>query len=79
MFKRINKTQARKRFAARLPFFIVGAKVSPAHIVGGWGLGFLVGEREYNDPEVSFDRLINNWAYYNANNELGYYPAFYVK
>ena len=34
-------------------------------------------QADYNYP--AFDDYVFRFQYYNCNNELGYYPAFYVK
>jgi len=74
-FKRINKSQARKLFENEKQFFIVPRKVSP---LNSWGLGMEVIINNWSVGE-SFQNFVNSYEYYNCNNELGTYSAFYVK
>lgn len=34
--------------------------------------------RHYNNEVKEFDKLVNEFEYYNCNHECGYYAAFYV-
>ena len=68
---RINKSAARKLYNAGKEFLIIPCKCRPG---GAWLTGFTVNS---NNSAVSFDSYINEFTYYNCNNELGKYPAFY--
>lgn len=86
-YTRISKQEARKRFAADMPFQIVAHKmrpgmpfaldmlVDPAHIKRERSL-----TPTYPTLESLFDATVVDFCYYNANcNETGTYAAYYVK
>jgi len=55
--------------------FLVASKVNPVHIDGGWHLGFIVTLTSLDDLE----KTIEQFSYYNCNNELGNRVSFYEK
>lgn len=71
--KKINKATARKLYKVGKAFWITacnmrpecGLYMQPSWIQSGFG--------------GDFDRMINNFTYYNCDYERGYYPAFYVE
>ena len=69
--KQINKAQARKLYAEGKEFTIVPANMRPdsmfaVHMKKGW-------------MWRNFDNFYNEFRFYNCNNnEVGYYPRFYV-
>ena len=86
--KRINKTEARKRFINGQIITVVPRKVDPNNV---WGIGVKLSAQdeekrlagENGDPirlnrQWLFDNLVTRWNYYNGCYELGYYPAFYI-
>lgn len=71
-FNRISKSIARKRYNEKKPFWIVPINLHPSNAL-------LIGSYNYGELEAtSFDKMINNFTYYNCNSECGYYPAFYL-
>lgn len=75
--KRINKATARKLWENNLNFILVPCKCSPA------GLGSLDTETDLSSPDFeerrSFDAFVNEFEFYNCNNETGRYAAFYAR
>ncbi len=79
------QVRARVRKTGEWTGYIVGNNVAECHVVGGWALGFPV--TLVNVPggwvgvkgreNTTLDDLLYEWAYYNANHETGYRPAFY--
>lgn len=75
--KRVNKTTAKKLYNAGINILIVPCKVNPT-TAGTWSLGYCLNKN--NNNLDSFENAINNFIYYNCNyNELGKYPAYYIK
>lgn len=72
-FKRVSKRVARKLYEAKQPIWITNHKLIPANMYN-W-----MATHQFNDGTYTFDKMVNDWTYYNGNNEWGYYPAFYVK
>lgn len=68
---RINKTAARKLFNEGKEFWITPCNMRPE-------CGLLMLE-SWQSQFGSFDKLYNNFVYYNCDNERGRYPAFYVE
>ena len=78
-YKRITKTQAIKKWNNNETFFIDSCKMIPGN---SWGTTMMINAenmQERKDHFSSFDSFLNNFSYYNCDNERGYYPAFYVK
>ena len=90
MSTKINKTQAFKLFCQDKPFYMNPCKM---YFKNAWHTECMIESLAYNedykklyaidqmsneDYKKSFDRLINNWLYYNSNYEMGYYPHFYT-
>jgi hypothetical protein len=73
--ERINKRVARLVYERGGRLWVVPHKVNPTHPIFGAGLGICKDDL----PETGFDAFINGFTYYNCTNELGRYPAFYVK
>lgn len=71
-FTRITKQEAQKRFAASLPIYLNPCKLAPN---GPWSMACLVFGKDYE----SWDQMYNNWAFYNATYETGYYAHYYVE
>lgn len=86
-YTRISKSEARKMFTeGKACFYIIAHKMRP-------GMPFRMGmtidtahylrenaeQHAYGLPEETFDKLVSNFCYYNANSyETGTYPAFYL-
>ncbi len=82
-FTRISKAQARKRFLAGKPVYIIAAKMRPGY---PFSMGMLAHPAEYIervetglDSGCPFDNMARNFTWYNCTYETGYYPAFYVE
>lgn len=72
---RINKTKARKLFNKNIGIYIVPCKVA-CNFSNMWIQPFIIN----NQAGFSFDQLVNNFEYYNCNdNETGLYAAYYVE
>lgn len=74
-YERITKNQARKLFNAGNSFVMVPCK---CRLFTMWGLDCFIDGYDERESGRTFDTIINMFTYYNCNNELGYYPAFYV-
>jgi hypothetical protein len=87
MFKRVNKSKARKLYAAGENIAICPVKAGVlsdfAMMIHYDGLGVSVMTADlgdlYDSPEEKFDHVVNSFEYYNCNCEMGRYAAFYVK
>lgn len=71
---KINKTQARKLFNDGVMIYLLPCRVGfnncwivPHSIIKG------------EDEHADFDRILNNFEYYNCGYGLGNYTAFYTK
>lgn len=75
-YVRITKKQAERLYKTKQDFYMCPCKVNPE---SPWGLLCLIcpGNDEY--AEKAFETLLNEFSYYNRSNQLGYYPAFYMK
>ena len=72
--KRISKAAARRLWNNGENFIIVPCKCSPC------GLGSLYTETDLTTEQrdgVDFDKFVNSFEFYNCNNEMGKYSAFY--
>ena len=70
--ERINKSQARKLYAAGKSFWIVACNLRPQ-------CGILIGSSSFERmAEIPFDDMVNSFEYYNCSNETGRYAAFYT-
>lgn len=73
--KKISRARARKLFMSFRPFIMCASKVAPESI-----LAVTIDEhtnRDYN-TEDGFERLVNEFRYYNCNSETGRGVVFYV-
>lgn len=80
-FKRITKAEARKRYENNEPFVMCPCKMRPGFPFGMHSTIFPEAHKPAGYPELwdSFDSVYNNWAYYNASYEAGYYAHFYIE
>lgn len=69
-FERITKTKARKIYENGGGVYIIPAKCYPA---GVWVSAMVLPNGR------AFDSVVNEYTYYNCNNFLGKYPAFYKR
>lgn len=74
-FQRVTRGVARKLHAQGATIWLTNCKLAPANMYSWMAV------RRVNDATYTFDfdAAVDNWTYYNANNEWGYYPAFYVR
>ena len=73
-YTRINKTKARNLFNQGIDIMIVPCNVAPDYS-NMWIQPYMIN----NQAGFSFDQLINNFEYYNCNdNETGLYTAYYI-
>jgi hypothetical protein len=77
---RITKREAFKRFVMGELFVICPCKLTPD---GPFSSGCRINGKDYiAGPEYSaalaWDRMYDNWLYYNASFEAGYYAHFYL-
>lgn len=71
--KRINKTAARKLYNEKKEFWITACNMRPEY-------GILIGSVSFEHlTNIRFDTMVNNFAYYNCDNERGRYPAYYIE
>lgn len=71
-FERITKAQARKIYDNGGGVYIIPRKCFPA---GVWVSAMMM----QNGAGRSFDSVVNEYIFYNCNNYLGKYPAFYKR
>lgn len=70
--RRINKKEARRRFNQGEEITLVACKML---VDSPWGLGCRVDNSDSRD----FDRIVNNFEYYNCTSQTGYYASYYVE
>ena len=72
---RITKKQAETLYKTLQDFYMCPCKANPESPLGllCW---ICPGNDEYTGK--TFEMLVNAFCYYNCNNQLGYYPAFYM-
>ncbi len=70
---RITKKTACKLYNSGVDVIILPHKANPFYS------GFYPSYFNINSTSKPFDNFINEFTYYNCCNELGYYPAFYIK
>ena len=71
---KIRKNQARKLFNEGHELIIIPCNCSPN---GVWVSGFRICKANLENSD--FDRLINEFEYYNCNSELGRYTHYYIE
>lgn len=76
--RRISKRQARKLWDKGAPFRICPVKLRPGF---PFAPDMLIEPMRYTaDPSYTFDRVVGDFEFYNANtNETGYYSSFWVE
>ena len=92
MFKRITIHEAKKRFLADKAIYLCPCKMRPGM---PWNTACLVYGKQYlvdaedfrSNPTLwkgsvlatAWSLMMNNWLYYNASYECGYYAHYYVE
>lgn len=74
--ERISKVKAKKLYNAGFDVLFIPYKLNPEnnfYNLGIWENIYLQGQQE------TFEKLYNNFSYYNCTSETGLYIAFYVK
>ena len=71
---KIRKNTARKLFNEGRELIIIPCNCSPN---GAWLTGFRICKNYLENSD--FDRLINEFEYYNCNGELGRYTHYYLE
>jgi hypothetical protein len=76
--KRLFKPQARKAYDNGTVVLMVPCRIIPNNT---WGMTFTLDrkDREAQGKETDFDKLAQEFAWYNCVHETGYYPAFYTQ
>lgn len=79
-YERVSKQAARRLFNKGFNITIAPCNCFPGH---SWGIAFTTNCYEYSFGDkgysrTMFDKLTDNFTYYNCNSELGRYPAYYV-
>lgn len=70
--KKINKSQARKAWNNGKLFWITACNMRPEY-------GILIDPmRIAVNFDGDFDKMVNDFIYYNCSNETGRYPAYYI-
>lgn len=70
-YTRISKAAARSLYAAGDDVYFCPVNLNPE---SPWGL-------VWNPPnnDIPFEKLVNEYEWYNCNNECGRYTAFYIE
>lgn len=68
---RVNKRRATRLFAAGVCLRLTPCKVAPTN---KWGIWLDVGRRD----NLKFENVVHAYEYYNCNNALGRYAAYWV-
>lgn len=72
-YTRVSKRKARRLFMEGVEILVLPCKVNPANV---WEMT----ARMSNSSIEDFEKWLNEYSYYSCNyNELGRYPAFYIK
>lgn len=71
-FVRISKYEAKRRYNAGEAIRICACNMDPENM---WGCYYDV----CLEVDRKFEAVVNEFQYYNCNNETGRYPAYYVK
>lgn len=88
-YTRISKIEARKRFNNGESLYVIAHKMRPGFpfsmgmtIDGAANLKDFAESYPNGHPNIpgfnAFDRMLNNFSYYNCTHETGYYAAFYL-
>ena len=76
-WQRVSKRRARYEYDAGRDVIITPVYVNPFNM---WRPHARISNKRRWGCDVTFDSIINEYEYYNCNsNELGRYPAYYVK
>lgn len=70
---KITKTYARTLYDMGKPVMIIPNKMRTDSFMACWQI------KPFNDPNASFDKLVNAISYYNCSPETGLGLAYYTK
>ncbi|MEG1662934.1 MAG: hypothetical protein RR338_03020 [Clostridia bacterium] len=75
--KKINVTRARKLYDQGERVLIIPRKTNPRNM---WGIGLELKKSELMALDIGeeFDKICNQYIYYNCNSELGASLAYYI-
>ena len=74
-FMRIDKKKAKAAYRAGLTVLWCPVNIAP---FTGWGLEVPININNQNCDGIEFDKLYDEYCFYNCNKECGYYPAYYI-
>ena len=74
-FERVDKKTARRAYNNNLTVIFCPVNLSP---FSPWGLDMPMNKENYNCNGIEFEKLINEFEFYNCNSETGRYTAFYI-
>ena len=73
-FKKVTKTTAKKLFNAGITIYLLPCK---ANINSIWFSPYPFNIKQCEN--MDFQTIVNSFEYYNCNNEIGKYTAFYTE
>lgn len=77
MWQRVSKRHARSAYEAGSDVIITPVNIAPFN---PWRTHARISKRKQWGCNATFDSIVNDYEYYNCNsNELGRYPAYYVR
>ena len=80
-WQRVSKASARKGFNTGKNICICAVNMMPFN--SHWAMGYIVNKDGTGDIimdcDWTFDKLVNNYEWYNCNDETGKYSAFYME
>ncbi len=74
-FERIPKNKARAAYNNNLTVIFCPCNLRPG---SAWGLEMDMNKANINCNNIEFEKLLNEFEYYNCNNETGLYTSFYI-
>lgn len=74
-FIRVDKKTARRAYNNGLNVVFCPVNISP---LNKWGLEMTMNCENLNCNFIEFDKLVNEYEFYNCNSETGKYTAFYI-
>lgn len=74
-FERVTKKTARAAYRAGLTVLWCPVNLAP---FTSWGLEMPINAQNWNCDNKTFDEVLNEYTFYNCNNETGKYPAYYI-
>ena len=75
MYIRVNKNAAKRLVNEGYTIRVLPCKMRLANV---WVDPYEINKAYLEERETTFDKFCNSYSYYNCNNELGRYIAFYL-